>query len=154
MIDLNVKTVHTLTKLFLQDFVKKNSGYILNVASSAGFFSGPLMSTYYATKAYILHLTEAINEELKQTNSQVYLGCLCPGPFDTEFNEVAGVTFALKSLSKEYVANYALKQMFKRKTIIIPGFQMKAIIVLSKMLPRKFVTHVNYYNQRKKGKND
>lgn len=154
MIDLNVKTVHTLTKLFLQDFVKKNSGYILNVASSAGFFSGPLMSTYYATKAYILHLTEAINEELKQTNSQVYLGCLCPGPFDTEFNEVAGVTFALKSLSKEYVANYALKQMFKRKTIIIPGFQMKAIIVLSKILPRKFVTHVNYYNQRKKGKND
>ncbi|MBQ4633765.1 MAG: SDR family oxidoreductase [Bacilli bacterium] len=154
MIDLNIKAVHTLTKLFLKDFCKKDSGYILNVASSAAYFSGPLMSTYYATKAYILHLTEAIQEELAQANKNVYVGCLCPGPFRTEFNKVAGVRFSLKSLSKEYVAEYALSQMFAKKKIIIPGLKMKAIIVLSKFLPRRLTTHINYYNQHKKGKND
>ncbi len=154
MIDLNIKAVHTLTKLFLKDFCEEDSGYILNVASSAGYFSGPLMATYYATKAYVLHLTEAIQEELKQNHSNVYIGCLCPGPFDTEFNKVAGVKFALKSLSKEYVAKYALDKVFKKKAIIIPGFKMKAIIVFSKILPRKFSTHINYYNQQKKGKDD
>jgi len=154
MIDLNVKAVHTLTKLFLKDFLEENRGYILNVASSAGYFSGPLMATYYATKAYVLHLTEALQEEVKQTQKDVYIGCLCPGPFDTEFNSVAGVTFALKSLSKEYVASYAIEKMFKKKSIIIPGFKMKAIIVFSKIMPRKMLTHINYYNQQKKGKND
>lgn len=154
MIDLNIKAVHTLTKLFLKDFYERNSGYILNVASSAAYFSGPLMSTYYATKAYVLHLTEAIQEELKQDHKNIYVGCLCPGPFDTEFNEVAGVKFALKSLSKEYVADYALKKMFKNKAIIIPGFKMKVIIFLSKLVPRSLSTHINYYNQQKKGKND
>ena len=73
MIELNVKTVHTLTKLFLKDFVKKDKGYILNVASSAAFMPGPLMATYYATKAYVLHLTESINEELRRKKSNVYM---------------------------------------------------------------------------------
>ena len=154
MIDLNIKAVHTLTKLFLKDFMEENKGYILNVASSAAYFSGPLMSTYYATKAYVLHLTEAIQEEIKQAGKDVYIGALCPGPFDTEFNDVAGVQFALKSLSKEYVAQYAIDKMFKKRTIIIPGFKMKMVITLSKLLPRKLLTHANYYNQRKKGKND
>ena len=65
MIDLNVKAVHVLTKLFLKDFIKKDKGYILNVASSAGFMSGPKLSTYYATKNYVCRLTEAIYQELK-----------------------------------------------------------------------------------------
>ena len=154
MIDLNIKTVHTLTKLFLRDFIYENKGYILNVASSAAYFSGPLMSTYYATKAYVLHLTEAIQEEVKQSGKDVYVGCLCPGPVDTEFNKVAGVKFGIKSLSKEYVASYAIDKMFKKKKIIIPGFKMKAVIVLSKLVPRKLATHINYYNQQKKGRND
>lgn len=154
MIDLNIKAVHTLTKLFLKDFLAENKGYILNVASSAAYFSGPLMSTYYATKAYVLHLTEAIQEEIKQSKKDVYIGCLCPGPFETEFNEVAGVKFSLKSLSKEYVASYAINKMFKKKSIIIPGLGMKFIVLFSKLLPRKLLTHINYYNQQKKEKND
>ena len=154
MIDLNIKAVHTLTKLFFKDFIEENKGYILNVASSAAYFSGPLMSTYYASKAYVLHFTEALQEEVKQAGKDIYVGCLCPGPVETEFNEVAGVNFSLKSLSKEYVAKYAIDKMFKRKTIIIPGFQMKLIIVFSKILPLKLLTHINYYNQQKKGKND
>ena len=154
MIDLNIKTVHTLTKLFLKDFMSENKGYILNVASSAAYFSGPLMSTYYATKAYVLHLTEAIQEEIEQSGKEVYVGCLCPGPFETEFNEVAGVKFSLKSLTKEYVASYAIDKMLKKKKIIIPGFKMKLIIFLSRFVPRRLSTHINYYNQQKKGKND
>lgn len=152
MIDLNIKAVHTLTKLFLKDFLKANKGYILNVASSAGYFSGPLMATYYATKAYVLHLTEAIQEEIKREKKNVYVGCLCPGPIETEFNDVANVKFSLKSESKEYVASYAIKKMFKKKKIIIPGTKMKLVIIGSKIISRKQLTHINYYNQQRKVK--
>ena len=86
MIDLNVKSLHTLTKLFLKDFIKKDRGYILNVASSAGFMAGPLMASYYATKNYVVSLTSAIYEELKKMGSNVSISAFCPGPVDTEFN--------------------------------------------------------------------
>lgn len=150
MIDLNIKTVHTLTKLFLKDFKKRDSGYILNVASIAGFFPGPLMSTYYATKSYILNLTLGINEELQKACSNVYIGALCPGPVNTEFNEVAKVKFNLKSLSSDYVANYTIKKMFKNKTVIIPGFTTKLGYYLSKLLPLKFKAKCIYSIQKKK----
>jgi len=152
MIDTNIKAVHILTKLYLNEFVKKDSGYILNTASTAGFLPGPLMATYYATKGYVLKLTEAINEELKHKKSNVYIGALCPGPVNTEFNDVANVKFSVKALSSNYVANYAIKKMFKRKTIIIPGLSNKFLVVISKILPRKLVIKINYYIQRKKEK--
>lgn len=150
MIDLNIKTVHTLTKLFLKDFKKRDFGYILNVASLAGFMPGPLMSTYYATKAYVLNLTTAINEELKKDCSNVYVGALCPGPVDTEFNDVAKVTMSLKSLSSDYVANYAVKKMFKEKRVIIPGFINKIVAYFSKFLPLSIILKMAYDNQKKK----
>ena len=115
MIDVNIKAVHILTKLFLNDFVEKDKGYILNVASSAAFQSGPLMATYYSTKAYVLHLSEAIYEELRKNKSNVSISVLCPGPVRTEFNKVAKVKFNLKSLESYDVAEYALKKTFKRK---------------------------------------
>lgn len=151
MIDLNVKTVHTLTKLFLNDFKKRDSGFILNVASAAAFLPGPLMSTYYATKAYVLNLTLAINEELKKDNSKVYIGALCPGPVDTEFNKVAKVKFNLPSLMSNYVCEYAIKEMFKNKLIIIPGVKTKIGIYLSKIIPMKLKLKVSYKVQEKKG---
>lgn len=151
MIDLNIKTVHTLTKLFLKEFKKRNSGYILNVASAAAFLPGPLMSTYYSTKAYVLHLTEAISEELKKEHSEVYIGALCPGPVDTEFNDIAKVTFALKGLNSHDVARYAIKKMFKRKLVIIPGMKTKIGIHLSKILPIKFKLKISYRLQSSKG---
>lgn len=150
MIDTNIKGVHTLTKLFLKDFKEKNRGYILNVASSAAFLSGPLMSTYYATKAYVLHLTEAINEELRRENSDVYVGALCPGPVDTNFNKVAGVEFNLKSMTSLNVAQYAVNKMFHKKTIIVPGLQMKLGIFATRLVPRKLMTRISYNIQRKK----
>lgn len=150
MIDLNVKSVHTLTKCFLQDFYEKNSGYILNVASSAAFQPGPLMATYYSTKSYVYYLTMGIYEELRRMRSRVYIGCLCPGPVNTEFNKVAKVEFSISGLSSEYVAKYAIKQMFKRKTIIIPGIKMKISAFLSKLSSRKFVLRVVYKIQKRK----
>jgi hypothetical protein len=149
MIDTNIKAVHTLTKLFLKDFKEKDSGYILNVSSSAAFLSGPLMSTYYATKGYVLKLTEAIYEELRREDSNVYIGTLCPGPVDTEFNDVANVKFSIQSLNSHDVAEYAINQMFKRKLIIIPGWKMK-FIVFSRLLPRKLLLRINYNIQKKK----
>ena len=149
MIDVNIKAVHILTKLFLKDFKDKDSGYILNVASSAGFLSGPLMATYYATKGYVLKLTEAISEELKRDNSNVYIGALCPGPVDTEFNKVAKVKFNMKSMDSHTVAEYAVDQMLKKKTIIIPGFKTK-FVRLAGLLPRKLLLKLTYNFQKKK----
>lgn len=149
MIDTNIKAVHTLTKLFLKDFIEKDSGYILNVASSAAFLSGPLLSTYYATKGYVLKLTEAIYEELRREQSNVYIGALCPGPVDTEFNDVADVKFSVKSLNSYQVAEYAIDQMFKRKMIIIPGFFMK-FVRLSGIIPRKLLLRLSYNFQKRK----
>lgn len=150
MIDVNIKAVDILTKLFLKDFKEKNKGYILNVASSAAFLPGPLLSSYYATKAYVLRLTEAIYEELRREKSNVYVGVLCPGPVDTEFNKVANVRFALKGLTSEYVARYAIKKMFKRKLIIIPGFIMKCAKFATRLVPEKLLLKVAYNQQRKK----
>ena len=150
MIDLNIKTVHTLTKLFLKDFKKRDSGYILNVASAAAFLPGPLMSTYYATKAYLLHLTLAIREELDKDSSNVYIGALCPGPVDTEFNKVAKVKFTVKSLSSEYVTKYAIDKMFKNKMIIIPGNTTKLGIYLAKFLPIGIKLNISYKLQKSK----
>lgn len=150
MIDLNIKAVHVLTKLFLKDFKKRDSGYILNVASSAAFMSGPLLSTYYATKSYVMRLTTALYEELRHDNSNVYVGVLCPGPVDTEFNSVAGVKFALKGLKSYDVANYAIKNMFKKKLLIIPGFSIKLGILATRLLPMKLMLKISYRIQRKK----
>ena len=122
MIDTNIKAVHLLTKFFLRDMEKNNSGYILNVASSAAFQPGPLMATYYATKSYVYQLTEAIYYEQKKKGSNVNISVLCPGPVDTNFNNVAGVKFGVKPLKSSYVAKYAIDEMLKGKMLIIPGF--------------------------------
>ena len=150
MIDVNIKALHLLTKLFLKDMVKRNSGYILNTASAAGFGSGPLMATYYATKSYVLNLTEAISYELKEKNSDVIVSVLCPGPVATNFNKVAGVEFAGKPLSSEYVAKYAIDNLFKGKKIIIPGFSIKLITFLRRLAPRNLILKITYNYQRKK----
>ena len=148
MIDLNIKAVHTLTKLFLSDFLKKDKGYILNVASIASFEPGPLMATYYATKSYVYNLTTAINYEIKNTN--VYVGCLNPGPVDTNFNKIAKANNNLKSYSSDYVCRYALCKMFKKKTVIIPGTKTKLGYIATKILPRNIILKYVYNVQKKK----
>lgn len=150
MIDVNIVSLHMLTKLFLKDMCKKNSGYILNVASAAGFGSGPLMATYYGTKSYVLGLTEALYEELRRKESKVSVSVLCPGPVDTNFNNTAGVSFKGKALSSDYVAKYAIDNMFKNKLIIIPGFKIKLVTFLRRFAPRKLILKITYNFQSKK----
>lgn len=138
MIDVNIKAVHILTKLFLQDFVQKDSGYILNVASSAGFMAGPLLSTYYATKNYVVRLSEAIAEELRSAGSAVTISCLCPGPVDTEFNQRAGVAgFSVKALSSEAVGKQAVRQTLAGKLLILPGMSVKLSAFAARLIPEK-----------------
>ncbi len=150
MIDLNIKGMHTLTKLFLKDFKKRDQGYILNVASAAGFMPGPLMSAYYASKSYVLNLSMGIYEELKKAGSNVSISVLCPGPVETEFNKVAGVTFKAKSLDSMTVSKYAIKKMFKNKLIIIPGIMMKIAVFFARFVPRKLLLKIVYQIQTKK----
>lgn len=150
MIDTNITAVHILTKNFLRLFQKKNSGYILNVASSAAFLPGPMLSSYYASKAYVLRLTQAISKELNVKKSNVYVGALCPGPVSTEFNKVAGVNFAIKSLDAKYVSEYAVKKMFKKKTVIIPGTMIRLGTFFARFVPSKLLLTISYNIQMKK----
>lgn len=150
MIDLNIKAYHILTKLFLKDFVEKDNGYILNVASSAGFMAGPRLSTYYATKNYVLKLTMAMNEELRQSGSNVVVSALCPGPVNTNFNKVAHGEFSIKEASPKYVAEYAINKLFKKKMIIIPTFRIKLGIFLLRILPYRIQLIYCYHIQGKK----
>jgi short-subunit dehydrogenase len=150
MIDLNIKSVHILTKLFLKDFKERDSGYILNVASSAAFLPGPLFAGYYATKAYVLRLTEGIYEELRRKGSKVYIGALCPGPVRTEFDIVASIGPGNRGLTSKFVAEYAVKMMFKRKMIIVPGITMKLARFFTKFLPDKILLKASYAAQSKK----
>ena len=152
MIDLNVKAVHILTKLYLKEMIKKDSGRILNVASTAAFLPGPLMSTYYSTKSYVYELTTAIFEELRRIKSNVKVSVLCPGPVNTNFNNVAGVNFAIKGLSSDYVTSYALDKMFKNKLVIIPGFINKLAKIACKFASLRLLLKVDYNIQRKKEK--
>ena len=150
MINTNIVAYHTLTKLYLQDMKKRNSGKILNVASIAGFMPGPLMATYYATKNYVVRLSEAIREELKKENAKVQISILCPGPVDTNFNKVADVEFALKGLSSEFVAKYAIDKMLKGKFYIVPGWKIKLAKIACKIAPTKLVSKISYNMQRRK----
>lgn len=152
MIDLNVKAYHILTKLFLQDFIKKDRGYILNVCSSAGFMAGPRLSTYYATKNYVTKLTMAINEELRQMKSNVHISALCPGPVATEFNKVAHGTFSIKEADSYRVAEYAISKTFKNKMIIVPTLMMKLTLFANRFAPHRLALIIAYNIQKRKSR--
>lgn len=152
MIDVNIRAVHVLTKFILRDMEKKQSGYILNVASSAAFVPGPLMATYYATKAYVYRLTEAIAEEQRVKKTGVKISCLCPGPVETNFANRANVVFAVKPLTSSYVAKYAIDEMFKGKLCIVPGFKMRLAKFAERFASDKFMVKVAYKFQKKKAK--
>ena len=153
MIDLNIKSYHILTKLFLQDFVRRDAGYILNVCSSAGFMAGPRMATYYATKNYVTKLTMAINEELRVSKSNVTISALCPGPVSTEFNDVAHGTFAIREASSYEVAKYAIDKLFKHKMIIVPTFLMKLTLFFNRFAPYRLSLYIAYKIQKRKERN-
>ena len=150
MIDLNIRAVHILTKLFLQDFRDRDHGYILNVASSAGFLAGPLMSTYYATKSYVLRFTEALHEELRRTGSNVKISALCPGHVETGFDQRANVKYSIGGLTSRKVAKIGINGMFRGKVVILPGLLMKLTYFGEKFLTEPLMLRAAYTAQSKK----
>ena len=152
MIDLNVVSLHILTKLFLTDFIHEDKGQILNVASLAAFEPGPLMATYYSTKSYVYNLTMAIYEELRRKKSHVKVSVLCPGPVDTGFNDRAKVHFGVKSYTSDYVTSYTIKKLKRNKLLIIPGFKMKFVVFGVRFMPRKLLLKATYNIQERKTK--
>lgn len=150
MIDTNIRAVHILTKLYLNDFIKKDKGKILNVASIAGFLPGPLMATYYATKNYIVTLSESIREELRRKKSNVGVSILCPGPVNTNFDKVANVDFSLESLSSDYVAKYAIDGLEKGDFYIVPGTNVKLLRIAGKVIPNSLLSRFVYLSQKRK----
>lgn len=150
MIDLNIKALHILTKLFYTDFKEKNKGIILNVASSAGFLAGPYLSTYYATKNYVTKLSIALSEELKREHSNVSISVLCPGPVDTEFNDIANAKFSLKGLKASDVAKLAIDESLRKKLIIVPGLMMKITLFFNRFIPWSLSAKMAGYMQNKK----
>lgn len=150
LIHTNVCAVHILTKLYLKDMVSRNSGHILNVGSAAGFLAGPTFSSYYASKNYVVRLTQAIHEEMRRDKINVSVSVLCPGPVQTNFNDVANVKFCIRGLTPKYVAKYAVDKTLRGKMVITPGFEMKATKFLQHFVSENLLTRISYNVQMKK----
>ncbi|ADL50508.1 SDR family NAD(P)-dependent oxidoreductase [Clostridium cellulovorans] len=144
LIEVNINAFTKMLKIFVPYMIKQGHGRILNVASTAAFTAGPKMSVYYASKAYVLSLSEALREELKENN--IVVSTLCPGPTATAFQAKAKIKKSSTAkgaiVSADMVARFAFKEMMKGKSIIIPGFKNKALIKINSMMPRRLVHKV------------
>ena len=136
IMELNMNSPTILTKLFAKEMAKRRGGKILNVASTGSYHPGPYTAVYYATKAYVLSLTEALAIEFKPYN--VNISALCPGATKTNFSKNAGKEDNRAAMKPSYVAEKAYKGLMKNKTTIIPGLQYKVFV----MLPRKLITPI------------
>ena len=150
MINTNITALHILTKAYLQEMKQKNSGKILNVASIAGFMPGPLMSTYYATKSYVVRLSQGIREELHREHSKVQISILCPGPVSTNFNNVAQVKFHIREANSMSVAKQAVRGLEKGKFCIVPGIDIKIAMLAAKIIPSFIIGKITYRVQWRK----
>lgn len=148
MINTNVTACHILTKLYLKDMMAADKGHILNVASIAGFMPGPLMATYYATKSYVVRLSEAVREEIKKNKSNVKISILCPGPVDTNFKNAANVDFVFNGMDSFAVAKYALVHL--NRFYIVPGVGIKMARIVAQMIPSSVAAKVVYMLQSMK----
>ncbi len=139
MIRVNIEALTELTRLLVPSMISRGGGYILNIASVASFQPGPLMAVYYATKAYVLSLSEALSEELRSEG--IGVTALCPGPTRSGFQETAGVEDVpvLNNRlmpSATSVARYGYRAMMRGRRVAIHGFLFRVLLVLSRVLPR------------------
>lgn len=147
MIDLNIRAVTSLTKLAIHHMRQNGGGKILNVASTGAYQPGPYTAVYYATKAYVLSLTQALHNELK--GSGILISALCPGSTSTAFSCRAGKADIKGAMSPEKVADCTYKGLIKNKAIIIPGYQNKILIAGSKLFPSRLNAFIVARIQRK-----
>ena len=145
MIKVNVLALHTLCKFAVRKMQAQGFGTVLNVASSAGLLpGGPYMAGYYASKAYVVSLTRGIAEELREAHSPV------SGPVDTEFNDRAGVVFALKGISPALCVEEAMRGMLRGGTIIVPSALMRAATTAQHFVPTPLLMPIVARQQKKK----
>lgn len=142
MIQLNIGTLTVMTKLFSREMVKRKKGKILNVGSTGSFAPGPYIAVYYATKAYVLSFSEALNIELKPYN--ITVTALCPGAVKTNFSKNAGKRDAAVAMEAKVVAEAAYKGLIKNKKVVVPGLMNKILI----RLPKRIVSELNFKNQK------
>ena len=151
MVQVNVAAMRRLFQFALRKMHAQGGGTILNVASSAGLLpGGPYMAGYYASKAYVVSLTRGAAQELKEQRSPVYVCALCPGPVNTEFNDRAGVVFALKGITPEFCVEEALLGMMHHKTVIVPSAFMRLCTGAQKLLPTPLLMPIVARQQKKK----
>lgn len=152
MINLNITTLTQFTKLYLKDMIKQKSGKIMNVASTAAFQSGPMMAIYYATKAYVLSFSEAVNNEAR--GSGVSITALCPGATESGFQAAAAMEESRlvkgrKLPTSKEVAEYGYKAMMKGKTVAIHGFMNYLMANSVRFAPRAMVVKLTRFIQDK-----
>jgi len=152
MVNLNIITLLHLSKLFVKDMIERKSGKIMNVASTAAFAPGPFMAVYFASKAFVLHFSEAINEELKP--HCISVTALCPGPTESGFQEVAAMQDSKlvkgkKLPSSEIVARYGYDAMMKGKAVAIHGLMNKILANSVRFTPRWLVVKITVLLQKK-----
>jgi len=154
-IQLNVTTLTHLTRLYLPEMIARQEGRILNVASTAAFQPGPLMAVYFATKAYVLHLSEALANELEGTG--VTVTCLCPGATATEFHKRANATemrlLKMGSMDPKTVAEDGYRAMMAGKPVVISGFKNWLVAQSVRFSPRRLVTLIARKTQETKSPN-
>ncbi|MDT8337236.1 MAG: SDR family oxidoreductase [Candidatus Izemoplasmatales bacterium] len=147
MIDLNIKTLHFLTKEIIKIM---NKGTIINVSSMAAFLPTPLLASYAATKAYVYSYSEALRYELLKKEIPINVMTVCPGPVKTEFNEVANANPKMKGLTVEKCVDYIIKGLDKKRSLVIPGFKMKLLKFLLRFIPNWLLLRMSYKIQSKK----
>lgn len=145
MINVNVSSLVHLSRLFIPNMISRNSGGILNVASTAAFVPGPMMAVYYATKAFVLSFTEALANEMQGTGVKV--SCLCPGATITEFQIHSGMdrTNLFKSgfvMDATTVARMGIEGLERNQTVVVCGLPNQLAVASSKLFPRKLSASV------------
>jgi len=145
MIQVNVTALTHLTRLLLPDMIRRKTGRIMNVASTAAFFPGPMMAVYYASKAYVLSFSQALSEELRGTG--VTVTALCPGPTRTGFQARAGTSDSavgkgMLMMNAESVAAAGYRDLMKGKRVSVPGFLNKLSIITARLTPTSVVMRI------------
>lgn len=145
MINLNISTLTYLSQVFAKKMASKRNGKILNIASVAAWLPGPLMATYYASKAYVLSFSYALAEELRSYGVQVSVAC--PGPTSSKFGVSAGVNHSpafSNTMSAERVARIIYKELLEGRQLIVTGFKNKLLVMLARFLPKRLSAKINY----------
>jgi short-subunit dehydrogenase len=152
MLQLNMVSLTELTKRLLPGMVARRRGGVLNLASTAAFEAGPLMAVYYATKAYVLSLSEALAEEVRE--SGVTVTVLCPGPTESGFQARASMQASKLVKGKRLMDAASVAQAgydgFRRKeSVVIPGFQNRLLVQSVRFMPRRWVTRIVHRMQER-----